>query len=748
LRRQIVTLCAVAAALAASAAPASAGPGATWTSIRAAPSASAAVLLPTGDQVIVRRPADGSAVDSVRPAAASGIGRAIIGLTLGGHRYEIPAVAAPYLNNGLDLSLFDVTSLAAVETGATIPIQVGYAGAEPAIPGLTVTGRTANSVSGYLTAAGAERFGAALTREYLAARAGNPAGSGPFGQHTTVGLAGATESLGTAQPQFAMHTVTIAGTDNDALVFLINVDDANRLRAITGLYQGVAKFSAPAGHYLAVVLYADTDAAGEITAIRAVVHPELAISGNQTVRMEEKQATSRLTVATPRPSTSQGGVFHLLRTDALGAPTGIALPIVGGAPFWISPTSAPVHVGAMHSYPALWLSSPAQPTSSSAPYSYELQFETDGVIPRQHYVAKAADLATIDSSFYSEVKTSTLLDVFSAYPFESALGGTFFSVPIDLPARRIIYVVGDAGLWWQFQMVKYTVQADGLINYYGGQLGGPVVYHRGESVHESWNQFPLHPASQAALGTPADTALGGVLAGARRTGDTVRFTMRPFSDNQRGHLGDGFYGEATDTITGGWELDENGAKVAGGPVQAGAFDLDEQAKASPGRSTLRLTLDAARTGPMYTLSTASHTEWTWRSAHRRDTVVPAPWICGYTDTGVDKNCAIEPLMTLSYAVDTIDLTGLAPGGRQGIGITVGHLSGAPSAKIVGAGLQYSTDDGATWHNATTWGDGNGAYHSSFSVAGASTPYVSLRVTARDAAGGAITETVTRAYRWS
>ena len=738
-----------------SAGPASAGLSGTETSTRATPAAPTAVLLPTGDQVIVRRLSNGSIVDSVQPAAAGRAGRATTGLTLRGHRYEIPASAAPYLNRGLDLSLFDVTSLAGLETNGLIPIRVGFSGAEPAIPGLTVTGRTANSLSGYLTVAGAKQFGAAIAKEHLADRAGNSGGSLSFGQHATIGLAGAAESSGEDHPQFVMHTVTIAGNDadgkpdNDALAFLLNVDDVNRFAAVTGFYEGAAKLSVPAGHYIAVVQYAEFDAAGDVTAIRAVVQPELTISGSQTVRMDEEQATSRLTVATPRPSTSQGGIFELWRPDARGAPVGIQLPIVGAAPFWISPTATPVTVGAMRSYPALWLSSPAEPANSRIPYSYELKFETDGVIPEQHYAPKAADLATADFSFYSDVKTSTLLDVYSAYPFESAVDGTDFGVPIDLPSRRIIYVVGDAAEWWQIQMVKYTTVDGDFIPFWGSQAGEPVVYHAGESVRGNWNRFPLHPAAQAKLGTPADTALGGLVPGARRTGDTVRFTMTPFSDNQSGHLGYGFYGEPRDTIAGSWQLDQNGTKVAGGPARTGVMEFDEQAQVAPERSTLHLTLDATRTGPMYELSTASHTEWTWRSAHRADTTVPSPWICDYAETGVDtKNCAIEPLLAVSYAVDGLGLDGTAPGRRQGVGITVGHQSEAATARIVDAHLQYSTDDGVTWHNAVTRVRGNGAYHADFSVAGAAGPYVSLRVVARDAAGGAITETTTRAYRRS
>ena len=100
-------------------------------------------------------------------------------------------------------------------------------------------------------------------------------------------------------------------------------------------------------------------------------------------------------------------------------------------------------------------------------------------------------------------------------------------------------------------------------------------------------------------------------------------------------------------------------------------------------------------------------------------------------------------MTLGYRVAALGLNGSAAAGRQSIAITVGHLQLAAAAGITRAAVQVSFDGGKTWRAATVTGSG-GAYRAAFTAAAGS--YVTLRLTAADAAGGQISETITRAYK--
>jgi hypothetical protein len=90
------------------------------------------------------------------------------------------------------------------------------------------------------------------------------------------------------------------------------------------------------------------------------------------------------------------------------------------------------------------------------------------------------------------------------------------------------------------------------------------------------------------------------------------------------------------------------------------------------------------------------------------------------------------------------LDGSVPPGRQVLTVTAGHLQLVRGARVTGATVGVSFDDGKTWHPAPVTAAGHGSFHAVFTApAGA---YVTLRTTARDAAGGSVTETITRAYK--
>ena len=102
------------------------------------------------------------------------------------------------------------------------------------------------------------------------------------------------------------------------------------------------------------------------------------------------------------------------------------------------------------------------------------------------------------------------------------------------------------------------------------------------------------------------------------------------------------------------------------------------------------------------------------------------------------------MMTLRYQVAGLALDGSAPPGRQMLTITAGHL---PLARATSdhrrerpGVLQRRQDLARASVTAHRRRDASGPC--SPHPAGA---FVTLRTTARDAAGGSITETITRAY---
>ena len=104
------------------------------------------------------------------------------------------------------------------------------------------------------------------------------------------------------------------------------------------------------------------------------------------------------------------------------------------------------------------------------------------------------------------------------------------------------------------------------------------------------------------------------------------------------------------------------------------------------------------------------------------------------------------MLTLGYAVGGLRPDGSTVSGPQGLDLTVGHLQQSAASPVTGATVQYSTD-GTTWLDAPVTARGGGVFHADFTAVtdafrGAD---VSLRVTAADAAGATVTESITAAY---
>ncbi|MFF1614965.1 hypothetical protein ACFVYA_45015 [Amycolatopsis sp. NPDC058278] len=681
----------------------------------AAPAAdpSPTVTLVTGDRVTVRTAPDGRDTFEVQPAADKGMARALVHLRLGGRDYEVPGTALPYLGRGLDLSLFDVKALLA---GARAPVD-------------TAT------------------FGAALAKQFKEDSArGRFGGQGLFAGGVRYALAGAPKRQA-AQPRSVMRTVSVDATDiagkpaDTGIAFLYNTDDGDTLAPdenFNYFFGGTAKFSVPDGNYSALGVFWTTDADGNPTELRFSAQPEFAVKADGGVRVDAKRASSKLTWVTPRPALLDDTGFLFRRAAKTGPALLVDFDAGPGVPISVSPTSTPVRTGALQTYPYSRLVSPPGP---GTPYEYVLQKASIGVIPQQRYVITAKDVAAVDATYFSEYSSLGLRQRSGMFSFEDVSGHP--SHPIQLPRKQTEYVSAGPDLAWFGGFSKYVLPGP-FPGWAGGQHEQFHTYQGGSSVTEDWNRFPLHPAGEVAL-LPLNDGRAYTLPGATRAGDLLRVAITPFSDNQPGHTGFGFYGEPRDTITGSYRFTQDGTTLAEGTPQgatAAAFAQD----VAPGPSTLGLTIDAGRTGPMYRQSTATHTEWTWKSQHVEGVTLPPSLYCGRGEDGPDRACAVEPLLTLGYAVGGLRPDGSTLSGPQGLDLTVGHLQQSTGSPVRAATVQYSTD-GTTWQDATVTARGDGVFHAGFTATTEAFrgTDVSLRVTAADAAGATITETITAAY---
>ncbi|MEV7046055.1 hypothetical protein [Amycolatopsis sp. NPDC051061] len=675
-------------------------------------------LLVTGDRITARPSVDGHRSIVVQHAADKGVGRVMVHLSRGARSYAVPAAALPYLGRGLDWNLFDVDTVLQAQRDR-----------QPTEQAVTA----------------AKEFGATLVNKFLDDRKHGtyrplePAMSTP----------GAPATPAKKQPASVMRTLTVTANGPDGtpdtgdVAVVFNTDDGNLFdvnESDSVFAHGAAKFSVPDGHYSVLGLFFETDAGGNVTAVRYSARPEVTVSGDTSTAVDAQAASSKVTWDTPRPALSEDGGFLLRREPTVGPALTVDLAVGPGVPVFVSPTGEPVTTGKLQSYPYNRLSSPPGP---GTPYEYTLQRATTGVIPEQHYTVTTADLATIDANYYSEVNSVGARQRAGRYPFEDDTVRT--SHQIVLPRSQTEYVSADPAILWYGGLGKYV--SPKFLSWFGGQYEAAHHYQPGTSLREDWNRFPLHPAGTADR-LPSDVPWSTVPP-VTRQGDDLRIHLTPFTDNEPGHTGFGFAGESRDDLAGSYVLRQNGTQIAGGPISRGQVDFTTKASVDPAPATLQLSLDATREGPMYLLSTASHTEWTWKSQHVSGGSLPVPYACEPVDGGQPaRDCAVEPLMTLRYLVGDLDVRGTAPNGPQTVDVTVDHLQPGSGTEVAGATAQFSLDNGTTWQDAAVANRGNGSFRATFDATAPTNrgTDVALRVTATDADGGQISETLLHAYQ--
>jgi hypothetical protein len=492
-------------------------------------------------------------------------------------------------------------------------------------------------------------------------------------------------------------------------------------------YRGEAKFSVPVGTYWAIGDFVNS----AFTAERLTVLPQFAVRGNTAVTVSERAANSEITMATPRATVAQQTTFQMIRTGLPGVSFSASWT-TSGLSLWVNQTTKKPTFGGFRTFTSATMTSPAG--AHGVPYAYNLLYQgPDGVIPPQHYVVNAADIATVTERFYQRLKSLGGWLVFGAFPAQ--LGILFAQVlPVRLPVVQTQYFSAGPYIAWQAAYIEF------LNDFAGGQSESFHTLPAGQQVTEDWGSYPLHPQPDVQLLTGRFADLLPQYPSAFRTGDKLYLSETPFSDNYPGHFGAGYFGAAGSTSIDSYAVYQNGIKIAHGDPGLGIAPI----RVSQQPSVIRFLLDAATWGADYPLSPSSQTVWTWKTFAQPHAQVPASWYCGFTaGFKLLRQCAVQPLLTLSYQVRGLSLTGLTAPGPQQIDVSAGHLQLAAQAAITGASAAYSLNDGQSWRPATVTMTAAGQFRIGFDApAGVD---VTLRVTATDAGGGSITETIVRAY---
>ncbi|HEX3492252.1 MAG TPA: hypothetical protein VHU92_23095 [Streptosporangiaceae bacterium] len=697
------------------------------------------VFLVTGQQVTT-----GPAGVSVLPGPESD--RQFQELQRAGRTYILPVQAAAFLNRGLAPALFAPGVLARAESAGRLPVRISYYAGRPALPGVTITSDRDGTATGYLTAAGARVFGAALDRQFADDSADAAYGrDGMFAGRVSIALAGGRPAP-MARPAVPQHTLTVRGTtlsgrpDTGGVVTLVDADEASvTYNDVEPFRDGTAKFKVPSGHFW-VEAYFPAVKGTRSPGSRLVVLAQFAVDGNTTVRVAERAADSRVQFVTPRRAVLYSSIVRLVYLT-YHAPHGccaesdsyITQVLRGPVPqMYVSPMTVRPRVGTLTQVTSAQLDSPSG--ARGVPYQYYLAYDARGRIPAQRFVVHPARLATEHARFYAATPSRGYLENYEDFPaqdyFETAV-----LWPGRFPLALTMYQSAGEGLSWTDSYIPWAK----VLTFNGGQAAAPQVFRPGQRFTDHWGAYPLHPATAARLGGPDGSP---VTASVTRAGNVLALTLNAFGDNTQGHTGQ--YLGSPFKPTGHFELDQGTTVVARGPIPSFHGFVDGSGHLAPARSRMRLVLDATQPAAFSPLSTSIATAWTWWSARTAAQArLPRGWRCGGQLSLLARGCAAQPLLTLRYGVAREGLDGAAPAGRQVIALTVGHLQPARASRVTRAAMWVSFDGGRTWHRAPVAGRG-GHYTAVFRApAGAR---VTLRATAADAAGATIAETINRAYR--
>jgi hypothetical protein len=556
-----------------------------------------------------------------------------------------------------------------------------------------------------------------------------------------------------------LHTLTVAGTnlagqpDTGDQVLVGNVANAEVPGTGFGAFQnGTAAFSVPAGTYWAVAVFVQHSGSNPAS-VRLDVLPQFTVAHSTTVHAGAAAATSKVTMATPRPAVAQSVALTLVRA-APHAPPSIDSPKVSSfiqeagpnVSLWVNPVSRRPSYGTLRVFTSAQLTSPP---GQAIPYAYTLNFASPaGTIAAQHFTVGRSSLATVSERYLQDVNSVGGWQTEGGTPYQlntSVIES--LDLPQRLPARQVQYISAGPAMLWRTSYSEYRTVAAGQAP--GGQTSAARLLHAGQRLTRTWGALPLHPAPNVVF--PHTGALL-VRSSATRAGNELSLDVTPFSDNQLGHTGAGlideFPGKIND-VSGSYALYQNGTKIAGGDAvrATGGFgDVQVSAALAARPSLIKFVLSASRASAHYHLSATSRDVWTWHSRPEPGATIPAPWVCNFASgaPATDRRCAVQPMMTFRYHVAGLGPDGATTPARQAITLTAGHIQLAPRTPVTRASVHVSFDGGKTWTQAQVRPLGGGRFGVTFTAPASA--QVSLRSTARDSAGNGLTETILDGYK--
>ncbi|MEU4240778.1 S8 family serine peptidase [Actinoplanes sp. NPDC026619] len=457
--------------------------------------------------------------------------------------------------------------------------------------------------------------------------------------------------------------------------------------------QGSETVRIPKGRYGAFAWINNAEA--ETTAMLTI--SELVVAKDQTVTFDGRNAKP-LNV-TP-PQANAGTTLAAVSADwttpefGIGATAlGLTLASLSAGP--ATPATSDIFLASVN---GSFADPGADGTFRNSPWTTDLAYFQPGkMFSGLTKKPKLRDLATIKSDYaVAATGAEGAKGNFAQYSENS--GGWSVILPFSLPFHRTEYLNTDAQ-WSGDFMQQVPAVGDDYPELISEQLSARTPFRAGHTYHQAWNTAVFGPNVTQPL-WEGDWVV--------RQGDHLYAYPALFGDGA-GHPGF----STTDTQTAA--LFKGDTKLGDG----NEFDLPAAS------ATYRLEVAATRGAP-HLLSTSVSAAWTFKSGH-------AP------EEGYQR----LPLSTVRFSPKLDSNNAAAAGRRFEIPVTVEHQPGSTAGTARSVKVDVSYDDGKTWQHASVRGDGD------HRVATVNHPrssgFASLRVSATDSKGNAVTQTVIRAY---
>lgn len=724
--RPLATVLVTALGMAGAAAPATATAAPAPATAAGSDASSRTVTLVTGDRVIVTTVA-GQAHYTIDPAV-SGDAAFQSYRDAQGDYHVVPALAEPFLGTALDPSLFDVTAQLRAQAKA------------PGAARTDAVTEVSSATSARLVAALRQSIGADV-------RAGRRPGSTV--PHLT-GIPAAPKSgpaPRTAAAGYPLRVLQLDVTDRsghpaDGQAFLMNTDPSLAFMDQVPVTGGVDRVAVPAGHYSVDFSDETFDAKGNVTSAYAVTKTDFTVPATGAVPdvVLDGRSAVPVRVATPLPSVPESVNAGWFRTDAnspnpndpVDPANGFDFITMGGVPFAMNPQPA-AKVGGVSSE-VQWIGGDAKGT-----YRYDTAFSASDVPDVSAFRVTAAQLATEHNHYYTDSAAPKEGGVYDM-PLDYADPGPLVSsalVPQTMPANVTEYLNVLPNTDW----IQSDIEGSGLTI-----AADPVAPKAGSSTSIDWGRGPLAPG--VGQHTILPNAAGANTCQACVAGAELGLNLNAFDDSTASQQGmPGYSPNGTPLQLNSTMSTYQNGQLLGTTPNSPSFSLSDAPAAG---AQYKVVYDTSTASTQVSQATSSDTTLVFGTTPTAEAGAALTPLGTCTGQAAGTPCLVLPVLNLNTQLAVNEDNEAAPG-AESMELNVGHVSynGTGShAAITSAAVQVSFDGGKTWQAAhlTRTGTAAGDYTASWTNPATDTgTYPSIRITAGDAVGGSISQTVNHAY---